>query len=510
MPPGSSRPTPCSSASNGGSARRSSSRRCGERRIPHEAMAAVTLTPGKRGTVVLRAVPRPGADPLMEAAAGQLKEGCDPVPAGAAGRARDARRVLRRRAARRCSPATRTSPPNGYLVAAPEAPLQLQGVRREGVLRRRAGRPSAGSGRARRRRSGRRATRRFPVGGAERGRVALAGGLRRAICGCCTRGPGEPGGRAAQADQDPAAVRLRARVRAGARVAAVRGGGAGSGSRPPGPGGRRPGRLRGARDPADVAERIRHLGELHQAGLVTDEEFSVEEGGAAGGAVAERLGGGRFGACAGAGGRGLLRSSPRPWHPAPPWYGTVTPGPPSGATCPGSGRPPPGPRSAPAAPVPPRVSVDPGRRRVLLQPAPLAGAGDRDDGQAVHRGLLLDPGQGDLRRASRRAPRRSSRTGSSRAALAVALSPVKRGWCRRKSSSVRSLSASVKAPVRKPRPSGEYGTKVDAQLAPPRRTALASTSRLNSDHSDWSGGDRVHGVRLAQFGGRSPRSARGA
>ncbi|MGW8364298.1 DUF4429 domain-containing protein, partial [Streptomyces wedmorensis] len=49
-----------------------------ERRVPHEALASVTLTPGKRGTVVLHAVPRPGADPLMEAAAGQLKEACDP------------------------------------------------------------------------------------------------------------------------------------------------------------------------------------------------------------------------------------------------------------------------------------------------------------------------------------------------------------------------------------------------------------------------------------------------
>lgn len=31
------------------------------------------------------------------------------------------------------------------------------------------------------------------------------------------------------------------------------------------------------RDPADIAERIRHLGELHQAGLVTDEEFSTKK-----------------------------------------------------------------------------------------------------------------------------------------------------------------------------------------------------------------------------------------
>uniref|UniRef100_UPI001C866AEB SHOCT domain-containing protein n=1 Tax=Streptomyces beigongshangae TaxID=2841597 RepID=UPI001C866AEB len=31
------------------------------------------------------------------------------------------------------------------------------------------------------------------------------------------------------------------------------------------------------RDPGDVAERIRHLGELYSAGLVTDEEFSVKK-----------------------------------------------------------------------------------------------------------------------------------------------------------------------------------------------------------------------------------------
>jgi hypothetical protein len=34
---------------------------------------------------------------------------------------------------------------------------------------------------------------------------------------------------------------------------------------------------RARRDPADIAERIRHLGELHQAGLVTDEEFSSKK-----------------------------------------------------------------------------------------------------------------------------------------------------------------------------------------------------------------------------------------
>jgi hypothetical protein len=78
---------------------------------------------------------------------------------------------------------------------------------------------------------------------------------------------------AAQADQDPAAVvfglgygpvheslpfaaAVLAAVRTSSPVAAV-----------PAP----------RRDPADIAERIRHLGELHQAGLVTDEEFSVKK-----------------------------------------------------------------------------------------------------------------------------------------------------------------------------------------------------------------------------------------
>ncbi|MEV0378921.1 DUF4429 domain-containing protein [Nonomuraea sp. NPDC050643] len=50
----------------------------GERVIPYEAIADVTLTRGKRGTVVLRVLPRRGADPVMSAAAGQLKESADP------------------------------------------------------------------------------------------------------------------------------------------------------------------------------------------------------------------------------------------------------------------------------------------------------------------------------------------------------------------------------------------------------------------------------------------------
>jgi hypothetical protein len=50
----------------------------GGRRVPYEALAGVELGPGKRGSVVLRAVPRRGADPLMEAADGQLRVAADP------------------------------------------------------------------------------------------------------------------------------------------------------------------------------------------------------------------------------------------------------------------------------------------------------------------------------------------------------------------------------------------------------------------------------------------------
>ncbi|WP_344877814.1 DUF4429 domain-containing protein [Nonomuraea antimicrobica] len=50
----------------------------GPRVIPYAAIAEVTLAPGRRGTVVLRLEPRRGADPVMAVAAGQLKEAADP------------------------------------------------------------------------------------------------------------------------------------------------------------------------------------------------------------------------------------------------------------------------------------------------------------------------------------------------------------------------------------------------------------------------------------------------
>lgn len=103
----------------------------GERRIPLEALSGVAVGTGpagvaRRESVVLRALPRPGADPLMEAAAGQLKESCDPyrlvLPADRAGQAADFAQALRER----LGPADVRDPAQRFLVAVPPPPLQLK------------------------------------------------------------------------------------------------------------------------------------------------------------------------------------------------------------------------------------------------------------------------------------------------------------------------------------------------------------------------------------------------
>ncbi|TCR21791.1 DUF4429 domain-containing protein [Streptomyces sp. BK205] len=239
----------------------------GERRIPLEAISGVTLSPGKRGTVVLHAVPRPGADPLMEAAAGQLKEGCDPyrlvLPADKETLAEYYRDELRALLKEDDEQADR------FLVAAPEVPLQFKAYDGKASFDGRTvgfrwfwtGASSA---------KWKAGDQSFPVSeltGVEwRSPEVFEGHLRLLR--------GEPG--PVQADQDPAAVvfglgygpvheslpfaaavlaavKQRGATAAVAAVAAPR------------------------RDPADIAERIRHLGELHQAGLVTDEEFSLKK-----------------------------------------------------------------------------------------------------------------------------------------------------------------------------------------------------------------------------------------
>lgn len=238
----------------------------GERRIPLAAIEGVTLTPGKRGTVVLRAEPRPGADPLMEAAAGQLKDGCDPyrlvLPAERETLAEYYADELRGRL-------TDTGPAERYLVAAPEAPLQFKAYDGKASFDGRSvffrwfwtGASSA---------KWKAGDQSFPVAdlnGVEwRSPEVFEGHLR--LLRRDTAPPLSP------ADQDPAAVVFglgygpvhESLPFAAAVLAAVRS--AGSAAVPV---------AVGRRDPADIAERIRHLGELHKAGLVTDEEFTVKK-----------------------------------------------------------------------------------------------------------------------------------------------------------------------------------------------------------------------------------------
>ncbi|MHC0432897.1 DUF4429 domain-containing protein [Streptomyces sp. O3] len=242
----------------------------GERRIPHEALAAVTLTPGKRGTVVLRAVPRPGADPLMEAAAGQLKESCDPyrlvLPAEREVLAEYYADELRALLTPGAEPAER------YLVAVPEGPAQFKAYDGKASFDGEAvsfrwfwtGASSA------KWKAGDQSIGVTELTGVEwRSPDAFDGHLR-----LLRRAPSQP--QPAQADQDPAAVLFglgygpvhESLPFAASVLAAVR---------DRGPAVAVESRATGHRDPADIADRIRHLGELHQAGLLTDGEFTTKK-----------------------------------------------------------------------------------------------------------------------------------------------------------------------------------------------------------------------------------------
>ncbi|MFA3874092.1 DUF4429 domain-containing protein [Streptomyces sp. MMCC 100] len=251
----------------------------GERRVPLEAIEGVTLTPGKRGTVVLRVEPRAGADPLIEAAAGQLKESGDPyrlvLPAEretlAEYYADELRALL-----------TESGKTERFLVAPPEAPLHFKAYDGKASFDGRAvsfrwswtGASSA---------KWKAGDQNFPVadlGGVEWRSPEMFEGYLRLL----PRDADTPVGVAAaaappvpQADQDPAAVVFglgygpvhESLPFAAAVLAAVRERGASTPVPVPVPAPRR--------DPADIAERIRHLGELHQQGLVTDEEFSSKK-----------------------------------------------------------------------------------------------------------------------------------------------------------------------------------------------------------------------------------------
>ncbi|MER5181292.1 DUF4429 domain-containing protein [Streptomyces sp. NPDC002896] len=262
----------------------------GERCIPHEAIAAVTLTPGKRGTVVLHAVPRPGADPLMEAAAGQLKESGDPyrlvLPAEretlAEYYADELRAVLVPQDVR-----DDAGYPERYLVSAPEPPLQFKAYDGKASFD---GESVAfrwfwtGASSAKWK-AGDQSFRVTDLSGVEwRSPEVFEGHLRLLH-------RESSGVRPAQADQDPASVVFglgygpvhESLPFAASVLAAVRASGpaavTGAGSAAAASAGSLPGAgARAARpDPADIADRIRHLGELHKAGLVTDKEFTTKK-----------------------------------------------------------------------------------------------------------------------------------------------------------------------------------------------------------------------------------------
>ncbi|HLL36093.1 MAG TPA: DUF4429 domain-containing protein [Streptomyces sp.] len=239
----------------------------GERRVPLTALQGVSLSPGRRGTVVLRAEVRPGADPLLEAADGQLREHGDPyrlvLPAEretlAEYYADELRALL-----------TESGPADRFLVAGPTGPLSFKAYDGKAsfdgsTVRFRWFWTGASSAKWKA------GDQSFPVselGGVEWRSPELFEGYLRLL-----RRDG--GDQPAQADQDPAAVvfglgygpvheslpfaaAVLEAVRVRGPVAAVAA-------------------AHRRRDPADIAERIRHLGELHQAGLVTDEEFSVKK-----------------------------------------------------------------------------------------------------------------------------------------------------------------------------------------------------------------------------------------
>ncbi|MEU4659541.1 DUF4429 domain-containing protein [Streptomyces sp. NPDC023723] len=240
----------------------------GERRVPLDAIAGVTLTPGRRGTVVLRIEPRAGADPLMEVAAGQLKESSDPyrlvLPAEREVLAEYYADELR---AHLPGPDTGPGPAGRHLVAAPEPPLHFKAYDAKASFDGTAvsfrwfwtGASSA---------KWKAGDQTFPV-------AALSGVEWRSpevFEGCLRLARRDEPDAPAQADQDPASVVFglgygavhESLPFAAAVLAAVRGA-----SPVAVPAARR--------DPADIAERIRHLGELHQAGLVTDEEFTEKK-----------------------------------------------------------------------------------------------------------------------------------------------------------------------------------------------------------------------------------------
>ncbi|UUN26707.1 DUF4429 domain-containing protein [Streptomyces sp. FIT100] len=259
-----------------------------ERRIPLEALESVTLSQGKRGTVVLHAVPRPGADPLMDAAAGQLKPGCDPyrlvLPEGCETLAEHYADELRA-----ALPDAGGAPAAAGLVRAPAGPLQFKAYDGKAAFdgEKVSFRWSWTGASSAKWKAGDQSFAVSQLTGVEwRSPEALDGHLRLLPRPAPADAPAPDRART-QADHDPAAVvfglgygpvheslpfaaavleAVRAAFPAPVLTAPVL-------TVPPAP----PVPPAAGGGPAAVAERIRHLGELHSAGLVTDEEFRAKK-----------------------------------------------------------------------------------------------------------------------------------------------------------------------------------------------------------------------------------------
>ncbi|MBD3003121.1 DUF4429 domain-containing protein [Streptomyces sp. 5-10] len=289
----------------------------GERRIPFEALSGVELTVGKRGTVVLRAVPRPGADPLMEAADGQLREAYDPYRLVLPAERETLADYYAERIRESLGPEA-DIPAEAHLVTVPPPPLsfkaydgkasfdgkavsfrwfwtgassekwkvgdqrfridELTGVEwRSPESRGSAGTaPKESSAKTGAAKEG---SAKDGTAGNGTGKASPKGGGHGYLRLLRRSAEGRP---AERPDRDPAAVVFgmgyglvhQSLPFAAAVLEAVRA----SSPVPCAEGAPAPNRATAPRrDPADIAERIRHLGELHTAGLLTDDEFSAKK-----------------------------------------------------------------------------------------------------------------------------------------------------------------------------------------------------------------------------------------
>lgn len=251
----------------------------GERRIPYEALSSVELLPGaKRGTVELRAAPRSGADPLIEVAGDQLRPAADPyrlvVPADREALAEHYTRELRT-----ALPPYADQDTARLLVAAPPAPLAFKAydgkVAFDGeTVSFRWSWTGASSAKWK---AGDQFFQVDELAAVEWRSPEVTRGHLRLVRRGASPGTADQDGPDGAADQDPAAVLFglgygvvhESLPLAASVLEAIRA------AQPALP--TLPEATESRTNAADIAERIRHIGELHSAGLLTDEEFTAKK-----------------------------------------------------------------------------------------------------------------------------------------------------------------------------------------------------------------------------------------